>query len=594
MAKDTSVDRERRMAERKSLYKESYNQLAQMEEQRRPKDSLNAEIARLLRPELPPWGDLDNTRAGEKGNIEVYSAAPQSGVEIMADGLQGHLASKAMTWFNYEMADEELNDIKKIRDWLQHRAKVTYRLYAGSNYYSSLNPCLMNGITFGDAPSWMEKNRDESGISTRNFYPRNIWISRDATGAVIRFVYGNYEMTVIEAVGQLGKENLSQALQTDFEQGSLLTKYKFSHFTLAQDDPILKNRPGEDIPDRPWVSYYCQNGVPDNEQKIIIPPDTGGGYWTQPFSHWRQREIIGMPYGWGQGCSAIISIYGVNESARQLMTAGNLAIDPAMFVPNKLKGRVDIQPRGRTYGTPDQKPEILYDGGKYAFGADMHDRLREEVADWFETPFFTQLRNAVREMTAFEISKRIEETGILLEPKIGRFETDKLDQDHNRVFDLADQMELAEPPPPILFQKLEELSRRFPGRKDLGRINVVYNGRLVQAMRMARLNLQADTLITVVGALAAQQQQLGAIHTVWDRYDIDALGLEIGRGVDLPEKVINSDEKVARIRTDREQAIAEQKRLEMAAAMVEAVPKLQGETAENSPLAAIEAQEANA
>ncbi len=571
--------------ERKSLYKESYDQLAQMEEQRRPKDSLSAEIQRLMRPELPPWGDVDNTKAGQKGNIEVYSSAPQNGVEIMADGLQGHLASKAMTWFNYEMADEELNEIPLIRDWLQHRAKVTYRLFADSNYYSSLNPCLMNGITFGDAPSWMEKNREENGISTRNFYPRNIWISRDATGAVIRFVYGNYEMTVLEAVGQLGKENLSQALNDDFKNGNLLTKYKFSHFTLSKDDPILKDR--KDIPDRPWVSYYCQNDVPDNEQKIIIPPDTGGGYWTQPFSHWRQREIIGMPYGWGQGCSAIISIYGVNEAAKQLLTAGNLAIDPAMFVPSKMKGRVDIQPRGRTYGDPAAKPEILYDGGKYAFGADMHDRLREEVYNWFETPFFTQLRNATWTMTAFEISKRIEETGILLEPKIGRFETDKLDQDHNRVFDLADQMELADPPPPILFQKLEELSRRFPGRKDLGRINVVYNGRLVQAMRMARLNLQADTLINVVGALASQQQQLGAIHTVWDRYDIDQLGLEIGRGVDLPEKVINSDDEVARIRTDRERAIAKQNQIDMAERAAAQVPNLQKKTEEGSPLEAM-------
>ena len=103
------------------------------------------------------------------------------------------------------------------------------------------------------------------------------------------------------------------------------------------------------------MSYYCQDDVPENEQKIIIPPDTGGGYWIQPFSHWRQREILGMPYGWGHGCSAIISIYGVNEAAKQLLTAGNLAIDPALFVPTSMKGRVDIQPRGRTYGKPADK-----------------------------------------------------------------------------------------------------------------------------------------------------------------------------------------------------------------------------------------------
>lgn len=551
----------------KSLYKRIKSRFAEMQDVRRPFEEPWKELIGLLRPDLSAWEDETIDSQGKKRNVDVYAGAPQHALSVWTDGLLGHTASPSLDWFHYRLPGKKANDIAAIRKWLQNSEEAVASLLKDSNYYSHLSPYYRDGGSIGDAASWIEKNKKEDGIACANFHPREIFVDEDSQERVDTF-YRYYEMTAKNAADAFGKEKLSLALNNALDKNPL-ARFKFIHASHNQNDPILKDIEGEKIPDRPWISIYLQeatDGVKENPLRIA-------GYWSSPFSYWRMFKTSGSVYGLGLGSFALVDIFGLNQIARTMLRAANMAVDPPIYAHREMRGKVHIKPHGLTFGDrPEHRPEVVYDGGKYPFGVDREERMTAAMNRWFDVDFFLMLSQTDKVFTATQVLQMANERAILLAPKIGRLNRDKYDQDHDRILDLAAEMGKIDPPPDIL---LEHIARYGD------RIDVQYNGLLEQAQRkqreIGRTELVFTQLAPVLSIAPEEKDWLKLGKTV----------VRIAREGGLPEDEVATEDEVAAIRQARAEALAAQAKMEMMERAAKAIPSLQRETAPTSPLAAL-------
>jgi len=424
-------------------------------------------ILELVRPDLCLWDDAGNLKnQGKKRNINVYNGSPQQNLLIWRDGLLGRIASPSLDWFYYLMAEEELNEIPGVKDWLEDCKAGVKALMKHSNYYSHLASVMLDAGSIGCAPGWIEKGVKDDKIVCENFHPYEVYVDENSDGDVNQWARGPFEMSAMQAQEKYDQDKLSWTLQQTLTAGKdPLERFKFTHFCLHKKDPLFKGIEG--LPDREWISFYLQDDADDEHRE----PVKIGGYNTKPFTYWRMFETPGSVYSLGLASFALIDIFGLNQITRTMLRAAHLAVEPATYAAADMRGKIHIKPGGRMFGEPQSKPEIVYDGGKYPYGADMLDRQTAAVRQWFDVDFFLMLSKADKVYTATQIMQMANERAILLAPKIGRLQQDKLSQDHDRIFALAVEMGKIPPPPPVLLDEAD------------GKIDVQYNGLLDRAQR---------------------------------------------------------------------------------------------------------------
>ncbi len=556
--------------EPKSLWKKIGERHAQMVAIRLPYERVWRPVIELLRPDLSAWDTTEDSDAGGMRNTTVWNSAPQEALDNWADGLQGQTANSGPPdWWYYSMPEDELNDIPEVRKWLEHARKVVAAKMRDSNYYSSLNPFFRDAGSIGNAAHWIERSKDGNGIACSTFHPRESYIGQDSQGNVNQFCR-KFKMTAMNAVEKFGLDKLSKMVKDTYIK-TPLEKSEFIHLVLPKDDPIFKGE--SDMPDRAFISVYidCQ-AVIEEQHPVKI-----GGYWSEPFSYWRLQTISDSVYGWGLGCSALVDIYGLNDATRTMMKAANMAVDPAMWIDDSMKGNVHIGPGGRTYGDRNQfKPEVLAEGGKYPYGVDREDRLTAQIDRRFDTDFFLMMARSETVKTATEAMAIVAERATLLSPKIGRLERDGLTRHNERIFGICMEEGWIDPPPDILLDP----------EYTTGRFDIEYNGQLARAAKFQREHMRVERTHAVLGPW------FELFPEARDHVKSDVTTPRLLRELELPEEEIASEDEVAQkrqIRAQQEQAMLQ---LEIAKEVPGAVQKLQKKTEEGSPLAAVAGAEA--
>ncbi len=561
------------------LYKRIEMRSKEMEQLRAPYDPMRCEITTLLRPELSMYNQPTSHSSTGNQNNEVrpnefvWSGAPQEGLETWSAGWQGQTATASFEWFKVIMEDDELNSIPIVREWLQHVEARQYALLNRSNYYQHLAPIFRDVGSYGDGASWIEETRDGKSIACTNFHLKECFGDEDSQGNVNTFYRFPYEMSARNAVEKFGKDNLSSDLVKAYNGTDPLKRFKFLHATHERNDPIFKGLEHM-LPDgRQWVSVYLELGVPDNEKK----PIRIRGYFTRPFSYWRFTKSPGSFYGCGLGCFALVDIFGINNFTEIMLRSGHLAVDPAMYVHEDMRGQAHVDPGSWVFGSKDQDiPKVVFEGGKYPAGIDTLERATLAIERWFNVDMFQQINRLDKQMTIPELMARLSEKAVILGPKIGRLNNDLYTPQHERIFDIQFRNKWINPPPPELLERINEGDG----------FQLQYNGVLERAQRQQREIQRTELFVGQVRPLVELKPD------VVDLFDIDGIAVRVARESGLPEKEIFPEEVVKQTRTDRAQQEAAAAQAEMLLEAAKVAPQMNQAPEEGSPAQQLQEAEA--
>ena len=304
-------------------------------------------------------------------------------------------------------------------------------------------------------------------------------------------------------------------------------------------------------------SIYMETQSSDENGVGNVTRDSG--FDINPYAVWRYRKSSDEIYGRSPAADALTEVFSLNQIGKTLIEAAQLEVNPARNVPQEMRGRVRMTPKGNNYyEDPKRIITTIGSGIKYPIGIDQQERLQKSMEDKYRIEFFKAFIGRTGEATATEIIEIKGEQAQLMAPQVDRLYVEGLQKAFNIVSDIEDRrgtFSEAAGMPPIPDEIVESG----------GSINFILTGPLAQAQkRMFELQPINNTIETL-GPIAAI---LGPeILDIIKKDEVSEIIVESGS---FPQKAINSKAERAEIREQRriEQEALQAQQLALEAAKV--------------------------
>lgn len=510
-----------------------------LKDKRKPWEKEWEDISKFLDPKRET---LFSTKEKVKVGKYIYDGTPISAHKLLVEGLMGYLISPSLAWFRLRLVDREIEEQPGVKLWLQEVEKEFYSLFRRSNFYGQIYSLLDIGSSFGTATMYFEKVGPGGELSFNTLHPMEAYIStdaRDKPNAVFRV----FKMRL-----RVLAEEFPEAVEEDKELQNMIEnepeeKIEILHAVFPRKERVV----GIDInTNLPWASYY----ILLDKNKILRE----SGYRYFPYVVWWWEKNRYEDYGRSPAWEALADIKALNQMGKTLLKAGNLAVEPPINAPERMKGMIRLKPNGINYiESPDDRIEPINLLGNYPIGVDREEKKQEAIKKHFRVEFFLMLANATRRMTATEIIERQGEKAALLEAPITRLSTDVLNPIFDRIFEIEWQAGRIPKPPAGLEGK---------------EIEIDYIGPLAQAQRRLFRTQGTDRFLE----RAIPIIQLNP--NVADNIDWDELIREYAEADNVPQKILNPKDKVAELRRLKEEVSRMQAMLQIAQQQAEQYPKL--------------------
>lgn len=522
---------------------------------------------------------------GKKRGKDIFDGTPASALGVWRDGMQGFMVSKSLRWFKSEMSDHTLKDIDEVRIFLQEYDEAMYAAFDRSNYYSVLNEWFNDAGSVGTATLYTEE--DIAGGTTVHIpiHLREVFIAEDKFQKV-DVLFRKFFLTARQALQKFDELKLTSDVVSN--AGNHPEKpYEFIHAVFPNDERQFGSISSTN---KKYKSVYVQTkgsggsgNQPNQTSNAIInangQPVDGivkeGGFDIFPYAVWRFRKNSDEVYGYSPAMDFMVSIEKLNTIGKTLLQYAHLSVRPAQNIPEHMRGNVRLMPDGHNYYEKGgDKIEPINPGGNYPVGIDREERYEKTIMDGYRVEFFKAFIGRQGEATATEIMEIKSEQAQLMGPQVDRLVEDGLSKSFDVVAAIEDEAGRLPEPPQILVDLIEAEKERNRRRT---KINIRFTGPLAQAQR------RMFTLQPIKSGLRELGEASVLFPNIVDRVDEDELSEAILDASDFPQKLMRSTADVEAIREAREQAALQQKQMEMAGQIADAVPKLSKRPEEGSP-----------
>jgi hypothetical protein len=546
----------------------------QMELARVSFDSHWRELGEYFSPQRIRFYSQGRTDRGKKSQGRIIDSTGQQSLRTLVSGLMTGISSPARPWIRLTVSDPFLAEQGDVRAWLDEVTRIILWILSRSNFYQQI-PILYGDVgLFGTGAVFIEE--DFSRVIFCSTFPMgSYWLGNDSMGRV-RVFYRRDQMTVRQIVEEFGRgggrrrevdwSNISTHVRNLWEQSQFEALIEIYHFILPSEDLFL----GEDfernlgLEGKKYVSVYYESGGGSGIESSYtgtssfwadggkILSMSGYDYFPILASRW---SVASLDDVYGTESPGMISL-GDNKQLQQEQIRKAEGIDkklrPPMVGDAELRrSKVSLLPGGVTYvperpGTSGFKPSFqIQDFSLRELLEDIQD-IRARIEEAFYVNIFLALINDRRQQrsTAREVEEISQEKLSTLGAVLERFNTEVFDPLVDIVFSIAFRQGLIPRPPEIL------------ENEDL---RVEYVSVMSQAQKLVGLS-GIERFMGFVGQLAA------ANPSVVDKVDFDQAVDEYGEITSVPARIIISDEKVARMREDRNRQIAAGRQIEQVAA----------------------------
>jgi hypothetical protein len=498
------------------------------------------------------WLLSKGQKVSDRRNDRVYNEEAKMAANTLASGMQAGITSPARPWFNLTTGDPALVEYGPVKNWLSDVEKILQEVFNRSNFYNSVHSMYKELGVFGT--SAMGVYEDFDNIIRCEPYTIGSYCLATNGKRVVDTFYREYRMTVDQLVDQFGLENCSPSTQNLCRQGNLDAWVDVIH---AVEPNRWRNHGSVLSSDMAFLSVYFESSSQGGGQK----PLRVSGFNENPIMSPRW-EVVGEDV-YASSYPGIDSI-NTNKSLQieELDKAvaiekmhnpplvGDAAIDAEGL--DLIAGGVTFVPNMAAMGKPGL--QSVYDVN-LNIGHLKEDIMIKEKR--IQRAFYADLFMMITEMdrrqiTATEIAARQEEKLLMLGPVLERLNNELLDPVIDRVFAIAERRGIIPPAPPELAQT---------------ELKVEYVSVLAQA--------QKATATASLEATAAFTMNLAQVDpNVIDKLDTDQMVDEYAKAKGAPPKTIRSDDDVEAMRSERQEAAAQQQQMDQMANMVESAKTL--------------------
>ncbi len=531
----------------------------------------------------PARNDWEGTsQTGRDTEVKMYDDTCIKALNIRADGLYGYHVSPAFNWFRGRMADKELQEIDEVRQWRQEADEVMYLAYSRSNFYSE--PCigsfLRDGDGIGIATMFVEEILGTDKLGFMVPHPREVWLADDKYGNA-SLMHRKFKWTIAQ---------VKEAFSPD----------EIKEMSLAVQEAIRKDEEITAKVEFIWAIWpnpeYIEGSLVQGRRKFntyYVQVDGSHLIRTSSLDRfppvYRVKKPSDLPYGRGLIGEALISVGTANEMTKTMLDAAQMGVKPPWMIPEGKRGQADLSSDGRNYykdGSDDIRQVAM--NIQYQIGAEERREFRQAVMDNFQVDYFIALSRAaqqnsnLRELHVIEIKG---EKVALMGSGLGTLNS-VLDKVGDSVFDLELAAGRIPPPPQVILDKMFEEEQAGTARK-AGIMDIDYIGPLATSQKRLFKTEGINQSIISLEPLVELQIKAQQPVTALDRLKISETVEEIFDANGMPQALMNSDQEVEDIQQARLEAAQAAQAAELAAGAADAIPKLQGATDADSPLAAL-------
>jgi len=499
------------------------------------------QIAKNLLPRQSRFFSDQRNRGGDR-NQNIIDSAGTHALRTLAAGMMAGMTSPARPWFRLTLPDENLADHHAVRAWLDDVGKLLLRVFRKSNTYNTFHGMYRELGGFGTAVSVIEPNFDRI-IHHNPMTVGEYSLGLDDEGTVNK-LSREFKLTVEQAVQWFGYSNLSASARSAYDTSSYTREITVMHLIEPNAD---RNPRSQHSKDMAFSSRYWDAKESDANQGLL----SEGGYRRFRVLAPRWDLLWGDTYGSSPGMDALGDLLQLQHEQRAKSKVIDYQVDPPLQVPTAMKRSGDFLPGGVSYydsahpqGGVRRAFDINLDPGVLL--EDIRD-VRERINRSFYADMFLMIAQSDKNMTATEVAERHEEKLLMLGPVLERLHTEMLDQCITIAFERCVETGILPPPP-------EELNGQ--------ELQVEFVSMLAQAQKAVSVN-STDRLLGHIGMIATGTGDPSA----WDKFNIDKSIDRYADQLGVDPDLIVADDKVAIIRQQRAQAIAQQ---QQAAQMAEA------------------------
>lgn len=465
------------------------------------------------------------TNKGRQSNRRLNNSHGIFAFRTLQGGMTSGLSSQSRPWFSLTTADEQMSEDAEAKVYLAEVERRMYAFLAQTNFYGAMKTGYLEMALFGTEGCVMIEHPDEGAVLHALTFGE-YWIGLNNAlqpGAL----YRDCAMTVIQAVEEFGRENLSHRIQHAYDAARYEEPVQLYH-AIEQNPDFEPGRMG--WRGKPWRSVYWDDNDGGSETLVKL-----SGYDEQPF--WAPRWDTTGADAWGQGPGhdALPDLRELQLQTKRKAEATDMHVWPEKVVSTKIK--LKNQPKAVTSSSEVDVSNLVnipHQVPYQTIAAVREDveRLEQKINEATYADLFMAITNmqGVQPRNIEEIAARNEEKLTQLGPVIERVNNEKLEIAIERTFGIMQRMQLL-PPAPRILQDQPELKIEF--------VSI-----LTQMQRMVGLG-QIERSVGFIGNLAAVNPE------ALDKLDVDETIDEYAQRAGTPPKLIRTAKQVEEIRAAR-------------------------------------------
>ena len=322
----------------------------------------------------------------------------------LANAFASMLRPSNQQWFEVN-ADEDLENDKSVREYLEYMTKVTNRILYDpqTNMRRACTEADNDLAAFGNAVVSVVDNKARDGINMRSWHLRDCAWSEDELGQVYA-LHRKQKITLGNLARQFGKDKVPQKFKAILERDPL-HEITIRHCALSKDayEPYGAKKSFGGLP---FVSvWYSEQGdilaeVPEPVFPYVVP---------------RWSKTSSSQYAFSP--ATIIALPNARLIQRMMLTlieAAEKTVDPPLVATHEaIKSDIDLTAGGITWIDREYDERLgeaikpLQLGRNIAIGVDLLEQQRRMLAEAF---YLSKINlPQTREKTAYETARLVEE-----------------------------------------------------------------------------------------------------------------------------------------------------------------------------------------
>jgi hypothetical protein len=509
------------------------------------------DVATYLLPNAGPFNSI--VTSGSRKDLKIVDSTANLALSKFASSVVSMTMPSSQKYHRLSVFGKKIQSKEKdILEYLDsfNDALFLNRYRSSAGFSQNINSVILELGAFGNGVLFTYLDKRKACVCYKAIPISKCYFSDE-------IFHIKEDRTVFQLVDMFGIENVSEEIRNKYKCGKLLDYVTVLHFVHPSHLEYDKSSLG--INRFKYLSVYIEEST-----KHII---SESGFNSFPFSVVKYSSFAREPYGRGIGMDILPSIKMLNRMKLSMIRFAEISDAPPLLATDAIAGSA------WNYQSGAINPGFLNDRGepqviplKLNSGLPITRELINDERELINDAFFVNLFRVLVDApvaSATEVMQRAQEKGQLLEPILGRIQSELLGPMIRREIELLQELDggtyTLVPKPPDIMKKY--VSSQYDNVDTID-FSVEYSSPL----NMARQAGVASTMLQTFQAITPLMQIKPEIAK---KYNFLAASEFIARANGMPENILLSDQEV-------EQKNQEEISQQQAQQLLEAVPALAG------------------